>query len=327
MSDSAGNNTFPVTDEIIQMLNVTKPSTPEETAMHQFTLLNINGFLKNAHPLTTNRIPPPYPTDIINGIVFMGNKGSSMELFAMQFKDNPHNTCFVPMNDLITRNQSHFFDRKDIIHVPIHDKFNQKTPEERKTHGNSTVAKYINLNSLEKKDRKYFISFFKDSQKIQQRNFKEFCEPFIKTYNANIKKPEYKNVQETIRLDVISSPLPKYTFDKINYEYAQRTGQPFKPKFSNEDHLKEIAQFAAKHPKDLKTAYQKASTIAFGCANMLFTEDNVKTLSKKVTTDNRLFDDNTRHSPKLDAGVRLPEVQIRTQQNTHSMGHRSRGRA
>jgi hypothetical protein len=104
--------------------------------------------------------------------VFIGNKGFVMELFSMQFKDNPDNTCYVAIHDLKKIQRSHFVDKQDVVKVNIQDRFNQKTPEERKIQGSDTVAEYVNINSLEKKIVHSLILIFRKRKKHRKKNLK-----------------------------------------------------------------------------------------------------------------------------------------------------------
>jgi hypothetical protein len=121
------------------------------------------------------------------------------------------------------------------------------------------------------------------------------------------------------------SPLPKYTHDLMNYLYAKIIGREFTPKYSREEHLQEIAKYAAKHPNEIRAVYQKVGLIANQCFNMLFTPDNVQTMIKSATNNNEIVDSVTRHRPKMETGVNLPETQKRTVQHSQSIGRRGRG--
>jgi hypothetical protein len=99
----------------------------------------------------------------------------------------------------------------------------------------------------------------------------------------NSKKPEYQNIIKQIQLDVSNSYLPKLSQEMFHAEYCRLTKKEYIPKFSKEEHLKDMIKLHKKNPDLLKEAIRQSGYIQDKSINRLFSQD-MMTRTNQITT-------------------------------------------
>jgi hypothetical protein len=106
----------------------------------------------------------------------------------------------------------------------------------------------------------------------------------------NSKKNEYQTIAKEIKIDIKNSYLPKLSAELFYYEYCRQTNKEYTPRFSKEEHLKDMVSLYKKSPELLKDAIRQSGYIQDKSINLLFSQE-MMTRTKQLSAQQNNYNE------------------------------------
>jgi hypothetical protein len=287
-------------DNIITSLFKSNNYNVNEMATNNLVKMTLKSFQNGKHPVLNQRdyqvdiLPVPNMTVLDTtigkyvGIRFPTNSAMAIDLFSAS--KNINSRGFITVNELERMKLDKYIKYEDIINISIQNKYTDKAMAHNKALGNSSVIRVVNIESLLKSEhnrrghltQKEFDMYFPDFKK-QNYNYIQYSKKLVHQVSQNSKNiEEYNTIKKTINIDVKNSLLPKLTEEMIHSEYCRLIRKEYIPRFSKEDHLKDMINLHKKSPNLLKDAIQQSGYITDKSINRLFSNEMTARLNKHI---------------------------------------------
>jgi hypothetical protein len=214
------------------------------------------------------------------GIRFTGNSAILLDLFASQKKFKNNN--FILMDDLKRMKLDHLIKPDDVITVSLLNRSTDKKPFNHiPSLKNKNAIDLVNIETFKQLNRyrngpllteKQFNAYFPDFNK-QPLMYENMIKRNRNQLFTNTKNPQYQTQVKQIQIDIRNSLLPKLSQELFHSEYCRLTKKTYIPRFSKEEHLKDMIALYKKNPELLKEAVLQSGYIQDKSINRLFSQE------------------------------------------------------
>ena len=254
----------------------------------------------NPHDFKTDVIPVPNMTVFDNtsnqhtGIRFPANTTVMLDIFSRQKNLSSRN--FVTLDELKRMKLDKYVKYEDTVNIPMHGKFIDKNLAQNKAFGTSPSIRVVNVESLLKSknnprgalNEEMFKQYFPDFDK-QKDMFNQYALKSVLQLKKNAENKEaFSTVTKQINIEKRNSHLPKMTEELFHMEYCRKTKQTYIPKFSRDEHIKDMVQLYKKSPNLLKDAVQQSGYISDRSLNQIFDKDMMARVDRSLVEEQKL---------------------------------------
>lgn len=270
-----------IIDNHIEILNNEVSSIDNAVyANDKITRMNLRLIVKGKHPLLNEHTPLPLPADI-DGKIISGPMGMLFDMHT-QSERYSHNS-YMSMDEAKKYGIDKYVDAQ--VLVPLQSVYRSKTPYENDKYGKEAVVKMFNIERIKKIKPELIDKIMPDYHNLDSR-----WNDYTKKQREIIKSNGSDSLSESnkaFNTELGHSYLPKLTLEMRNYEISRRLGKTFKPMFTQEEHIIEIAKLIQNNPRYIKSAFQQSSKIVDNYITKAFTDRKLSNSNKIENTHNQ----------------------------------------